>query len=176
MGIFFTVLFFCMFGDDPKGTRVAFGKVSAAVPSTWKVEKPANRLRSHQFRLPSADKNYADGEVAVYPEGRPDPAKVFPDWKNQFEPPDAKTLDEVTKTDKWTVGPATIHLLDVTGTWNYKERPKDPKSKLEVRPEYRSIWAIVVVGDDAWHVRFSGPQSVVAKYKPGFDAWLKGLK
>jgi hypothetical protein len=162
--------------DDPKGTNVEFGTLSAISPTEWKAEKPANRLRSHQFKLPSPDKDYADAEVIVSPLGKPDPEKVFPDWKKQFTPPDGKTLDDVTKTDKWTVGKATIHILDVSGTWTYRERPNDPKSKPEVRPEYRAIWAIVVVGDEAWHVRFSGPQGVVEKYKHGFDGWLKSLK
>jgi hypothetical protein len=175
--MYFLVLFLTPFAaDDPKGTPVTFGKLSATAPVEWRVEKPSNRLRSHQFKLPSPDKDFADAEVIILPQGRPDPEKVFPDWKKQFTPPDGKTLDEVAKTDKWTAGTATIHLLDVTGTWNFKERPNDPKSKLEVRPEYRSVWAIVVVGDEAWHVRFSGPQGVVEKYKPGFDGWLKSMK
>lgn len=162
--------------DDPKGTAVVFGKLTAAVPAAWKVEKPANRLRSHQFKLPSGDMDLADGEVIVLPEGKPDPEKVFPDWKKQFTPPDGKTLEDVAKTVEWSAGAATIHLLDVHGSWNFRERPNDPKSKPELRPEYRAVWAIVVVGEDAWHVRFSGPMAVVDKYKPGFDAWLKGLK
>src|SRR5262245_34710320 len=95
--------------DDPKGATVAFGKLSATPPGEWKVEKPANRLRSHQFKLPSPDGNFADAEVIVLPQGKPDPEKVFPDWKKQFTPPDGKTLDDVAKTDKWTVGAATIH-------------------------------------------------------------------
>ncbi len=158
------------------GTPVAFGKLSATAPATWKAEKPANRLRSHQFKLPSPEKDFADAELIILPESNPNPDKVFPAWKKSFDPPDGKTIDEVSKTDKRTVGKVTIHTLDVSGTWNYRERPQDPRSKLEVKPEYRAIWMIVVIGDDAWHVRFSGPQKVVEKHRADVQSWIQSLK
>ena len=169
-----SVLLLTLFLAD--ASAVEFGKLKATVPSTWKVEKPANRLRSHQFKLASPEKDLADAELIVLPESNPNPDKVFPGWKKTFEPPDGKTVDDITKTDKFTVGKATIHVLDITGIWNYRERPNDPKSKLEVKPEYRSIWMIVVIGDDAWHVRFSGPQKVVEKHLPEVMTWIKSLK
>ena len=128
------VLTFClMLIADP--VVVEFGALKAAAPSTWKSEKPANRLRSYQFKLPSAEKDFADAELIILPQSQADPAKVFPSWLKTYDAPDGKTLDDVTKKSKQTVGKATIHSLDVTGTWNYRERPLDPKSKLEVRPE-----------------------------------------
>ncbi|MFO0935504.1 MAG: hypothetical protein U0798_03185 [Gemmataceae bacterium] len=169
----FLVLLTCALAD---GSAVEFGKLKAVAPSTWKAEKPANRLRSHQFKLASPDHDLADAELIILPESNPNPDKVFPGWKKTFEAPDGKSLDDLTKTDKFSVGKATVHLLDISGTWNYRERPNDPKSKLEVKPEYRSIWMIVVVGDDAWHIRFSGPQKVVDKYSADVMAWVKSLK
>lgn len=159
-----------------EGTSVAFGKLKATTPGTWVSEKPANRLRSHQFKLPSGDKDYPDAELIVLPEGNKDPEKMFPGWKKQFAPPDGKTLDEMTKTETLTVGSAKVHVLDVTGTWSFKERPQDPKSKLEIRPEFRAVWMIVVVGDDAWHIRFSGPEQIVLKHHKDVMAWIKSLK
>ena len=158
------------------GTTVEFGKLKAVAPALWKSEKPANRLRSHQFKLFSPEKDLADAELIILPESNPNPDKAFPGWKKTFEPPDGKTLDEVTKTDKFAVGAATVHILDISGTWNYRERPQDPKSKLEVRPEYRAVWMIVIVGEDAWHIRLSGPQKVVEKHHADVMAWIKSLK
>jgi hypothetical protein len=147
---------------------IAFGSLKVVLPVDWKSEKPSNRLRSHQFRLPSGSPDFADAELIILPESKPDPVAVFPAWEKSFDPADGKTRDEVTRKSKKMLDQATIHLLDVTGTWNYRERPQDPKSKLEVRPEYRSIWLIVVSGDEAWHVRLSGPVSVIAKYEKSF--------
>ena len=159
---------------DP--VAVPFGKLKATVPADWKAERPSNRLRSHQFRLPSGDPALADAEVYVMPESPPDPAKVFPRWKATVVPPDGKTPDDATKESKFDAGGATVHLLDATGTWKYRERPFDPRSKEEQRPEYRVVWAVVQHGDEATHVRLSGPQAVVAKHYPAFEQWLKGMK
>ncbi len=155
---------------------VKFGKLSAEVPKDWTSEKPANRLRSHQFRLPSGEAGVADAELYVMPESNPDPAKSFPRWKASFVPPDGKTLDDMAKVSKFEVNGARVHLLDVSGTWRYRERPFDPKSKEELRPDYRAVWAIVVVGDEATHLRLSGPRAVVGKHYPAFEKWLKGMK
>ena len=161
---------------DSKPVVVKFGKLSATAPSGWKSEKPNNRLRSHQFKIASENPNYPAAEVSVNPESNPDPEKSFPRWKAMFEAPEGKTVEDISKVQKLEVGKTMIHLLDVTGTWRYKERPFDPKSKLEILPEYRVIWAIVVTGDEATHVRLSGPMSVVNKAQPDFDNWLKSIK
>ncbi len=162
--------------DDPKPVVVKLGKLSATAPADWKSEKPSNRLRSYQFRLPSGEAGVADAEVYVMPDSDPNPAKSFPRWKASFVPPDGKALDDVAKESKFEVNGATVHLLDVAGTWKYRERPFDPKSKEELRPDYRAVWAIVADKDGATHVRLSGPVAAVGKYYPEFEKWLKGMK
>jgi hypothetical protein len=159
-----------------KPVAVKLGKLTVVAPADWKSEKPDNRLRSYQFKLPSAEPGLADAEVSVYPQSSPDPAKYFPRWKESYTPPDGKKLDDVAKESKFDVGPATVHVLDVSGTWKYRERPFDPKSKEEMRPEYRTVWLIVVVKDEATHVRLSGPEKVVAKHYPAFEKWIKSAK
>lgn len=159
---------------DP--VAVPFGKLKSTVPADWKAQKPSNRLRSHQFQLPSSEAGKADAEIYVMPESVPNPAKVFPRWKTQIVPPEGKELDDVAKERKLEAAGATVFLLDATGTWKYRDRPFDPKSKEELRPEYRVVWAVVQHGDEATHVRLSGPQSVVDKHYPAFEAWLKGIQ
>jgi hypothetical protein len=161
---------------DPKPVVVKFGKLSAEVPTDWKSEKPNNRLRSHQFKLLSPIKDTPDAEVSVMPESDPNPEKYFPRWKAMFVPPEGKTVEDLSKVKKETVGTVVLHTLDVTGDWKYKERPFDPKSKEELRSNYRVIWAIVVTGDEASHVRLNGPMAVVEKHQPAFEKWLKSIK
>jgi hypothetical protein len=155
---------------------VKFGKLSGPAPAEWKAEKPANRLRSYQFKLPSGEAGVPDAELIVQPDANPDPDKSFPRWKATMVPPEGMTADDVAKASKFDIPGAVVHVLDGNGVWKFKERPFDPKSKEELRPDYRVIWVIVAEKDDAFHVRLSGPAAVVAKYKPGFDEWLKGLK
>lgn len=153
---------------------VKIGSLTATPPAEWKAVKPSNRLRSAQFLLPSGEAGVADAEVNVRPESSPKPEKEFPRWKAEFIPPDGKTLDDSAKESKFEVGGATVYLLDVTGTWKYKEFPQAKKE--EERPGYRVIWAIIAEKDTATHVRMSGPAKVIEKYQKGFDGWLKGLK
>lgn len=160
----------------PAADPVKIGTLSAAPPKEWQAEKPANRLRSHQFKIPSGEEGLADGLITVSPQAKPKPDAVFPGWKAQFTPPDGKTLDDVAKVSKVEAGGATLHVLDVHGTWTHKDAPNDPRSKEQVDPEYRVIWVIVAEKDEAAHVRFSGPQKVVEKHKKAFDAFLKALK
>ncbi len=159
---------------DPKPAGVPFGKLSAPVPADWKAETPANRLRSHEYRLPSGEKGVADAEVTVMPQSDPHPDKYFPQWKASFVPPEGKSIDDAAKVSKFEVNGATVHLLDVSGTWKYRDFPMAKKE--ELRPDYRVVWAIVVTGDAASHVRLSGPRAVVEKRYPEFEKWLKDMK
>jgi hypothetical protein len=170
------VLFFPAIAPADSPKPVTLGSLQATPPAEWQAEKPANRLRSHQFRLPADEEGVADGEIYVMPESSPKVDSYFPRWKASFVPPEGQTLDEVAKESQFQVGKATVHLLDVSGTWKYRERPFDPRSKEELRPEYRVVWAIVVVGDEATHIRLSGPEHVVQKYYNGFEDWLKRMK
>ena len=115
--------------------------------------------------------------MAVYPESSPKFAVKFAEWQATVTPTPgsdpAKTT--VVSLDQLT-GSAVAHRLDCTGTWTYKERPRDPKSQTETRENYRVIWLVVVHSDGATHVRLSGPAPVVAEHLPAFDRWLKGLK
>lgn len=159
-----------------KGTEVKLNRLKGTTPAEWKKEKPANLLRSYQFKLPGAD-GAADAEVAVFPESHPDPAKSLPRWKAQFVPPEGKTADDISKTAKWDVPGATVTVLDVSGgTWKYKERPQDPASKEMLLDDYRVVWVIVAEKDEATHVRLSGPAATVGKHFKAFEGWVKGLK
>ncbi|MDB5307300.1 MAG: hypothetical protein JWO38_1502 [Gemmataceae bacterium] len=163
-------------GADDKPVVVKLGKLTASAPPDWKSEKPSNRLRSYQFKLPGA-KDTPAAELIVLPESDPKAEKVFPRWKLQFVPPEGTTANDIGKVSKIEgVKGAKIDVLDVNGTWKYKERPFDPKSKEELKEDYRVVWVIVADGDEATHLRLSGPKETVDKHYPAFEKWLKSLK
>ena len=66
--------------------------------------------------------------------------------------------------------------LDITGTWKFRERPNDPKSKEKLLDDYRVVWVIVAEKDEATHLRLSGPAPSVAKSYKSFEAFVKGMK
>ncbi|MCI0704265.1 MAG: hypothetical protein L0241_24670 [Planctomycetia bacterium] len=164
---------------DEKPVVVKLAKLSATAPADWKNEKPANRLRTYQFKLPGA-KDHPAAELAIYNESRPGTEKTFPGWKATFIPPEGKTIDEISKTYKWEVPGATVNVLDITGTWKYKERPLDKKEKL--LDDWRVIWVIIEEKDakgeliEAHHFRLSGPSVTVDAHAKAFEKWVKSLK
>ena len=160
---------------DDKPVVVKLNKLSAPAPATWKKEKPNNLLRTYQFNLPGA-KDHPEAELAVYNESLPGAAKNFPKWKNTFVPPEGKTVEDIAKTAKWEVPGAKVEVLDVTGTWKYKERPQDPKSKEMLLDDWRVIWVIVEEKDETHHFRLSGPEQTVNEHAKAFEKWVKSFK
>ena len=165
----------CAVAED-KPTPVKLSGLAATAPASWKSEKPANRLRSFQFKLASGDKDYADAEVAIFPESSPDNTKNFERWKATFVPPDGMTIEDAAKVGTMEIGRAKVATLEVSGTWKYKERPQDPKSKEMLLADYRAVWVVIEAPDETTHVRLSGPGVIVEKHKKDFEAFLKSLK
>jgi hypothetical protein len=162
-------------GADDKPVVVKLNKLSAPAPTDWKKEKPSNLLRTYQFKLPGA-KDHPEAELAIYNESLPGAEKNFPKWKNTFVPPEGKTADDIAKTAKWEVPGAKVDVLDITGTWKYKERPQDPKSKEMLLDDWRVIWVIVEEKDETHHIRLSGPAITVDEHAKALEKWVKSLK
>jgi hypothetical protein len=162
-------------GADDKGAVVKVNKMTSTAPADWKSEKPKYTLRSYQFRLAGAN-DRGDAELSVRPNSSPNVEKEFPRWKAQFVVPEGKTADDLGKTAKWDVPGATVNVLDVSGTWKYKERPFDPKSKEELKDDYRVIWVVISDKDESTHVQLSGPRETVDKHYAAFEKWVKALK
>jgi hypothetical protein len=161
--------------DEPKGTVVKLDKVSSTTPADWKSEKPANRLRSHQFRLPAA-KDSKDAEIFIFPDLTKTVEENFTRYKDLFVAPQGKTLDDIAKVAKMEVGTAKVAVLDMEGTWLYKERPFDPKSKQEERPNSRVISIIFTTDDGNYLIRLSGPKATIDRHAKAFFDWIKAFK
>lgn len=160
---------------EPKGTVVKLDKLSSTTPADWKSEKPITRLRSHQFRLPGA-KDAKDAEIFIFPDLTKSVEENFTRYKDMFVPPEGKTVDDISKTAKIEVGKAKVSILDVEGTWQYRERPFDPKSKQETRPDSRVIFVIFNTDDGNYLIRLAGPNATVKQHAKAFYDWIKAFK
>lgn len=160
-----------------EGTEVKLDDLSSTTPADWKSIKPDNRLRKYQFELPLAEGDKGVAEVAVLPNFGGDSENKVARWKRDFLPPEGKTIDQVSTVKEFQLGKDNEGtILDIRGTWVYKERPFDPKSQPVVREGYRVIWVILDTKLDTFQIRLSGPEKTVAKHKEAFDAWLKGFE
>ena len=160
---------------EDKPVMVKLNKLAATAPADWKFEKPANRLRTYQFKLPGA-KDHPAAELTIMNESPPGAEKNFAKWKATFVAPEGKTVDDIAKTAKWEVTGAKVDVLDITGVWRYKERPFDPKSKEMILDDWRVIWVIVEEKDETHHIRLSGSVVTVDAHAKAFETWVKSFK
>jgi hypothetical protein len=158
-----------------KGVEVQIDDLKATTPGEWKEEEPSNKFRSAQFRLPKAKDDKQNGEVVIFKGLGGGVDANVKRWKEQFQPPEGKTIDDVAKVTKVKIGGEEATMLDVTGTYSFKARPFDPQSKAELLPNYRMI-AIYYQGKDPYQIKMTGPAKTVEQYKKGFDEWVKAFK
>jgi hypothetical protein len=161
---------------DDKPSSVEIDGMKAPIPADWKEEKPKNRLRYKQFRLPKAKDDKTDAEIIIFKGLGGKPEENVKRWKDMFIPPEGKNLDDVSKVAEIKIGDKKATLLEVYGTYKHKDAPFDPKAKTELKPDYRMVAVQYDGNDDAYHFRLIGPAATVDQYKKGFEDWLKALK
>ncbi|MBL8800250.1 MAG: hypothetical protein JNM56_40590 [Planctomycetia bacterium] len=162
--------------QDKKGEVVTIDGLKAAVPAEWKDEKPANRMRFVQFKLPKVKDDKVDAELVVFKGLGGSAEQNIARWKAMFVPPQGKTIDEVSKVAEIKIGKEKAAYLDVSGTYKFKEAPFDPKSKEELKPGYRMLNIHYEGKDDPYQFRLVGPAATVEHYKKGFEDWIQALK
>jgi hypothetical protein len=164
--------------DAGGGTVVKLGGMSSKTPATWKEEKPATAMRVNQFRLAKADGDAEDAELIIFffPGGAGSAVANIKRWQEMFVPPAGKTIDDVSKIEKFKVGNANVSYLDVRGMFNFKSPPNDPKAKTEKKTDFRRFGVIFEVGGDQYFLTCTGPARTMEQHKKSFDEWLKNFK
>ena len=81
--------------QDKKDRVFVIDGLKGEVPADWIVEKPANRLRYLQFRLPKVEGDAVDAELIVTKAIGGSPEANVKRWKDQFMPPQGKTADDL---------------------------------------------------------------------------------
>jgi hypothetical protein len=165
-------------GADAKGTVVDLDGLKSRTPANWVAQKPDNKLRVAQFRVPHVDNDKQDAEVVIFHFGGQGGGieANLSRWKGMFFPPRGKTIEEVSKVEKMKAGDVPITYLDVHGTYKYKKAPFVPDSQAELRPDYRMLTTYFDSKGGPYFIRMVGPQATVAQNKKGFDEWLTNFK
>ena len=149
--------------------------LKSAVPASWKAEKPRNRLRFAEFRLPRADGDSADADLSVFRGLSGTTEQNITRWKGQFLPPKGKSIDDVSTVTKMKVAGHDVVYFEVAGTY-LDGPPMLPASRKTRRPHYRMIAVQFDGPKNVWHFKLIGPDKTVAKHKKEFDNWLKSFK
>ena len=149
--------------------------LKSAVPASWKAEKPRNRLRFAEFRVPRAEGDSADADLSVFRGISGTTEENLTRWKGQFLPPKGKSIDDVSKVTKFKVAGREVVYFEVEGIF-LDGPPMLPASKKKKRPDYRMIAVQLDGPKNVWHFKLIGPAKTVEKHKKEFDNWLKSFK
>ena len=167
--------------DDKKKDEsvVELDGLKSKVPAGWKSHEPTNRMRAYEFTLPKAKDDMVDAEMIIFyfgPGGGGSAEDNIKRWKGMIEPPAGKKIDDVAKVEKSKVGDVPVTYLDVEGTYLFKEKPFDPNSKVETKPNYRMLGIVFESPKGPYFIRVTGPAKTVGEQKKAIDEWLKNFK
>jgi hypothetical protein len=157
---------------DDKGAVVTLGTLKSAAPAAWKQQTPANKLRAYQFAV-------GDADLAIFffgENGGGTPSDNIKRWKSQFVAPEGKTIDDVSKVEKFKVGPAELTCLDIHGTFLSKNPPFDPNAKVVRKDNYRRFGVYFACPGGPYFITLTGPAATLEQNRRGFEDWLKNFK
>jgi hypothetical protein len=167
--------------QDKKGTIVDLGGMKSTTPADWKEEAPSNTMRKMQFKLPKAEGDPDDAELALF--ALPGGGSVQANLERQekkFEIPAGKKAEDVIKTEKIKVGTHETVYQDIKGTFLKRFPPNDPNAKVTKVADYRQLYVIFEAKDGDKTILYSmtllGPTKTIEKHKKEFDEWLKNFK
>jgi hypothetical protein len=161
-----------------KGVEVEWGTFKSTTPAGWKEETPSNKFRLAQFKLPKAEGDPDDAELALFesPGGGTIEQNLERQLKKFELPKDKKPV-----VSKIKVGKEEATYQDITGTYLKKFPPNDPNAKVTRVGDYRQIYVIFEgknkKGEDVvFSLTLLGPAKTVEKNKKDLDDWLKSFK
>lgn len=155
----------------PAGDVELAGMKSAA-PAGWKEEPPSNAMRVAQFKLPKAEGDKEEAELALF---------TFPGGSGSVDQNLKRQVDKfVPEGRKDTVGKIKVGeydaaYQDVTGTFKKKKVPM--ATDFTPVEGQRQLYVVFEAKDGKQHyMTLLGPAKTVEKNKAAFEEWLKNFK
>ena len=143
---------------DAETMEVKASGLTLNIPSTWKVEEPANAFRLMQIRALRAKGDKEDALLTVFQFGASDVKANVARWINQFEPDGRKV-----RITKGKAGESQYLVVELGGT--YKKPIGPPRAgKTEPVPGSRVLNVMMVTpgAQRPYFFKFVGPDKTVA--------------
>jgi hypothetical protein len=167
--------------QDKKGTTVEWGGMKSTTPGDWKEETPSNKMRLAQFKLPKAEGDPEDGELALFKS--PGGGTVQQNLERQekkFEIPSGKKPEDAIKVEKIKIGGKDAVFQDIQGTYLKRSAPFDPNAKTTKMTDFRQLYVLFEAAEGGNTVLYSmtlvGPAKTIEKHKKAFEEWVKNFK
>jgi hypothetical protein len=152
---------------------MAGGKLVAKAPETWVRKAPQTRIVEHEFAIPAAKGDSADGRLTVMAAGGSVEANIDR-WYAQFTQPDGGSTRDKSKVKEIKAGGHDVHLVDIAGTFRDQRGPMAPAVE---RPKYRMLGAIIPTKDaGTYFLKFYGPEKTVTENEAAFVKMIEGLE
>ena len=160
---------------EPQMVELADGALLVPVPGNWQRGKPRNRIIAHEFQVPAVEKDSPPGRLTIMSAGGGVEANIAR-WVGQFRTADGKPLDDdAKKIDEKRVGALTVHLVDLTGT--FQDKPRGPFGPTVERTDYRMLAAVSPTRQaGTWFIKYYAPQASVAEEEKNFATMITGLQ
>jgi hypothetical protein len=159
--------------QSPSEISMAGGKLTAKAPETWVRKAPQTRIVEHEFAIPAAKGDSADGRLTVMAAGGSVEANIDR-WYAQFTQPDGGSTRDKSKVKEIKAGGHDVHLVDIAGTFRDQRGPMAPAVE---RPKYRMLGAIIPTKDaGTYFLKFYGPEKTVTENEAAFVKMIEGLE
>jgi hypothetical protein len=145
-------------------------------PPGWISEAPSSSSRKAQFKLPRAEGDSEDAELAVYyfQGGGGAPQANVDRWIGQFTRPDGAPASDTAKVTHRNIDGIPFTIVDVSGS--YSNSMMSLQQSEGAKANYRMLGAIAETKSGPWFIKLTGPAKTVAKWAPGFEAFLNSIR
>lgn len=160
-------------GTAGPGTTVKLGQsLQMSAPKGWGAVKPSIGIIAHEFRVPAADGDLADGRATIMSAGGSIEANVER-WQKQFLGPDGQPLANPPEPERRTIAGREVTIVDLSGTYLDSRGPMAPAVQ---RPGYRMLAAVIPTDTANYFVKFYGPATTVAANAEAFQAMIGSVR
>jgi len=170
-------------GQERRGVTVELAGCKATTPADWREEPlPPKSLRMMQFKLPKAEGDPEDAELALFVlRGGGAVEANLKRQEAKFEIPPGVRREDAIQVEKFSFGGKyEAYLQDIRGIYLKKFPPFAPDAKITRVPDYRQLYVIFEEQENGGTVVYSmtllGPAKTVEKHRKAFVDWVKSFK
>lgn len=160
-----------------QGSQGVAKSLTFSAPKDWIAEVPSSSMRKAQYRLPRAEGDPEDAEIAVfYFSGGGGAIQANIDrWTGQFENSAGGSIASAARTTHKVVHGISLTIVDISGTYNVPSMGSMMASASK-KENFRMLAVMAEAEDGPWFFKLTGPSRTVAKWEESFQSFLDTIR
>ena len=161
--------------EELVAVTLADDRIQMKVPVSWVRKQPRVKIIELEFSIPKIKDDQRDGRLTVMAAGGSLQQNVNR-WLGQFRDARPQKDADGNVAQRLKAGGNTIHLVDISGTYQDRRGPFGPAT---LREGYRMLGAIIetaTLDQTFYFCKFYGPQATIAANEKGFMTMLESLE